>query len=72
MAEHEITMDFSNAGTRNEVRMRVVAALAKEMPGKGLNVELLVKVLKWLFIEQDIRCWNYSGREMLWAGLPRP
>ena len=176
MAEHEITMDFSNAGTRNEVRMRVVAALAKEIPGKGrddlasrytyfvekisdgtrvflrrpanlhngfdfvvrvenvnfapngkrfrdapshediihdlklkrkedaveykklhvilksvfeckevsvanvrrirltkgLNVELLVKVLKWLFIEQDIRYWNYSGREMLWAGLPRP
>src|SRR3989344_1159533 len=32
---------------------------------KGLNVELLLKILKWLFIEQDITYWNYDGRTML-------
>lgn len=35
----------------------------------GYTSELIVKTLKWLFIEQDIRYWNYSGREMLWKGL---
>lgn len=37
--------------------------------GKGLSVELLLKTVKWLFIEQDIRYWNYSGRDMLWEGI---
>ncbi|MBI3051538.1 hypothetical protein HYY74_03705 [Candidatus Woesearchaeota archaeon] len=32
---------------------------------KGLSVEALLKILKWLFIEQDITYWNYDGREML-------
>ena len=32
---------------------------------KGLKVELLLKILKWLFIEQDITYWNYTGRTML-------
>lgn len=32
---------------------------------KGLEVELLLKILKWLFIEQDITYWNYDGRGML-------
>jgi hypothetical protein len=32
---------------------------------KGFEVELLLKILKWLFIEQDITYWNYDGRGML-------
>lgn len=32
----------------------------------GFSCELITKTLKWLFIEQDIRFWNYSGRNMLW------
>lgn len=36
------------------------------------QTDLIVKTYKWLFIEQDIRYWNYSGREMLWNGIPRP
>ena len=32
----------------------------------GFPCDLLIKTLKWLFIEQDIRYWNYSGRDMLW------
>ena len=35
----------------------------------GFPCDLLVKTLKWLFIEQDIRYWNYSGRDMLWKGI---
>lgn len=36
----------------------------------GLPVEHIVKVIKWLFIEQDIRYWNYSGRYMTWNIVP--
>ncbi len=32
---------------------------------KGFSVEMLLKILKWLFIEQDITYWNYDGRTML-------
>lgn len=32
---------------------------------KGYSPELLLKILKWLFIEQDITYWNYDGRTML-------
>ena len=38
----------------------------------GLPTDAIVKILKWLFIEQDIRYWSYSGREMLWSGMPQP
>lgn len=30
----------------------------------GHPIELILKVIKWFFIEQDIRDWNYSGRQM--------
>lgn len=36
----------------------------------GYPCDLIVKTIKWLFIEQDIRYWNYSGRNMLMSGLP--
>ncbi len=32
---------------------------------KGFSPEMLLKILKWLFIEQDITYWNYDGRVML-------
>ena len=35
----------------------------------GYSTELIIKTLKWLFIEQDIRYWNYSGRDMLWDSI---
>lgn len=31
----------------------------------GFSTEMLLKILKWLFIEQDITYWNYDGRQML-------
>lgn len=36
----------------------------------GLPVDHIIKVIKWFFIEQDIRYWNYSGREMTWSIVP--
>ncbi len=30
----------------------------------GYSNEFLLKVIKWFFIEQDIRYWNWSGRNM--------
>jgi hypothetical protein len=35
----------------------------------GLHPELILKVVKWLFIEQDIRYWNWSGRHMFMGGI---
>ncbi len=35
----------------------------------GYSGDLILAVLKWLFIEQDIRYWNYSGRDMLWKAI---
>lgn len=37
--------------------------------GIDYPTELLVKLLKWLFIEQDVTYWNKSGRAMLMDGL---
>jgi len=39
---------------------------------QGFPTDMVLKTLKWLFIEQDIRYWNYSGRDMLWSGIPKP
>ena len=35
----------------------------------GYTAEIMLKSIKWLFIEQDITYWNWSGRSMLYDGL---
>jgi hypothetical protein len=35
----------------------------------GLNTEILLECIKWLFIEQDVTYWNYSGRAMFYNGI---
>ena len=37
----------------------------------GYPVDMILSIIKWFFIEQDIRYWNYSGRAMLMSGIPR-
>lgn len=37
---------------------------------EGYDVEIIIKVIKWLFIEQDITYWNYSGRDTLYQYIP--
>lgn len=39
---------------------------------KGFPVDMIVCVIRWFFIEQDIRYWNYSGRRMLMSKIPKP
>lgn len=34
-----------------------------------IKIETILKVIKWLFIEQDITYWSFSGRAMLFNGL---
>lgn len=40
--------------------------------GIGYPVEMVLKIVKWFFIEQDIRYWNWSGRGMLMSKVPLP
>ena len=35
----------------------------------GYPVDLIFKCIKWLFIEQDITYWNWSGRAMFYKSL---
>ncbi len=35
----------------------------------GHPIELILKSIKWLFIEQDITYWNWSGRNMFYSGI---
>ena len=35
----------------------------------GLPVDGILMCIKWLFIEQDVTYWNWSGRAMLFNGL---
>jgi hypothetical protein len=35
----------------------------------GHPIEAILKAIKWLFIEQDVTYWNWSGRNMLYSGL---
>ena len=37
--------------------------------GDGYPVDLILKVIKWFFIEQDVTYWNYSGRRMFMSGV---
>lgn len=35
----------------------------------GHPIDGILKAIKWLFIEQDVTYWNWSGRAMLYNGL---
>ena len=35
----------------------------------GHSTELLLECIKWLFIEQDVTYWNYSGRAMFFNAI---
>jgi hypothetical protein len=37
----------------------------------GLPVDAVLKILKWMFIEQDLTYWNNSGRRMLMGGISK-
>lgn len=35
----------------------------------GHSTELILECIKWLFAEQDVTYWNYSGRAMFYGGI---
>jgi hypothetical protein len=35
----------------------------------GHSIEAILMAIKWLFIEQDVTYWNWSGRNMFYEGL---
>src|ERR1700740_1882082 len=35
----------------------------------GHPIEMILKITKWLFIEQDVTYWNWSGRHMFYSGI---
>lgn len=35
----------------------------------GHSTELLLECIKWLFVEQDVTYWNYSGRAMFYSAI---
>lgn len=37
--------------------------------GVGIDSEILLECIKWLFVEQDVTYWNYSGRAMLYNAI---
>ena len=56
-------------------KTRVFSLCATNIMGQfesGFAVDHILKTIKWLFIEQDIRYWNYSGRYMTWGIVPEP
>jgi len=53
-----------NCGNYNSVLI-----YTNNLPNIGLNYEVLLKLMRWLFIEQDITYWSGSGREMLYQGV---
>lgn len=39
------------------------------LPKIGLDYEVILKLLRWFFIEQDLTYWSGMGREMLYQGV---
>lgn len=37
--------------------------------GVGYNSEIILECIKWLFAEQDVTYWNYSGRAMFYGAI---
>jgi hypothetical protein len=35
----------------------------------GYSTEIILECIKWLFAEQDVTYWNYSGRAMFYNGI---
>jgi len=35
----------------------------------NIEIETILKLIKWLFLEQDVTYWHFSGRKMFYDGL---
>lgn len=76
-SHYAILEDLKSKKQENEEKYKILLAIIKniydvkpiteEIPSfsTGYDVKMLLTIIKWLFIEQDITYWNYSGRKML-------
>jgi len=69
---HDLYKMIESIYYTEEIDAKQVDELEHAFPLGELSVELIVKTLKWFFIEQDIRYWNYSGRIKTWGIIPEP
>ena len=76
MPHFEADLHIDSIGSRNNILKKTYYCEYADLSildsldfKSGFSCDLLVKTLKWLFIEQDIRYWNYSGRDMLGKGI---
>lgn len=44
-------------------------AFCNNLPNVGESYELILKTLRWLFIEQDVTYWSGQGRNMLYSHI---
>lgn len=79
----DILIDLSKKYTENRLQYKKLLSVLEKVYrcemvdeteyniyfSNGFPSDLILKTLKWLFIEQDIRYWNYSGRDMLWTAI---
>lgn len=67
---NKVKTELANIYSLKQYDLRNVAGITfldgdkKEQP-----IELILLSIKWLFIEQDMTYWNWSGRNMLWSKL---
>ena len=68
---HKRILAAVEAVWRCEAMTRVCASVCNDNdnPDWAFRTERVLKVAKWLFIEQDITDWNTSGRAMLMKGI---
>ncbi len=48
---------------------QTASAFCNNLPAIGETYELLLKTIRWLFIEQDITYWSGQGRNMLYSHI---
>ena len=66
----------TNASLYNELKIQIEKIYNCLNPDKadfnfriGIDSEILLECIKWLFVEQDVTYWNYSGRAMFYSGI---
>ncbi len=58
-------VELTFKGFEGEEVLRKLSVKEETSISGEISLLTLLKILKWMFIEQDIRDWNYSGRKML-------
>lgn len=62
-----------NATKIEKTYLREFSKIYEYSPTKNVKLKIdcltIARTIKWLFLEQDVTYWNWSGRKMLWNAL---